>query len=306
VGFYYSLLDWRFDGYWHPRRRPDSARALVRQAHQQVRELMSRYGRIDYLFYDGEWVPELPAARSMAEGKAAGGAVADFWRSRRLNAMVRRLQPHIVINNRSGLPGDVDTPEQHVTAGPAGRAWETCMTIGDAGGWGYVRHNPNRKSVCQLLQHLVNAAAGEGNYLLNVGPRPDGTIPAQDARRLEEMGRWLASNGEAIYGSQRCGLSGGMIGTWTRKGRTGYLHLFRYPGNEAAVPGVATRATSAELLATGKKLRLRQEHNGRLVISGLPARPPHPHVNTVKVRFASEPRAMREADRAAWLTAEMG
>jgi len=304
VGFYYSLLDWRFDGYWQPRRHRASAEAMVRQAHEQVRELMTNYGRIDYLFYDGEWVPGLGHARTMADGKAAASPLPAFWRSRKLNAMVRRLQPHIILNNRSGLPEDVDTPEQHVTASRRGRAWETCMTIGDAGGWGYVRHNPNMKTVCQLLQHLVNAAAGEGNYLLNCGPKPDGGIRREEADRLRAVGRWMDVHRRAIYASQRCELSGGMIGNWTRRGRTGYLHLFRYPGVEAVVPGVATRARSAELLANGRKLRVRQEHNGRLVISGLPPRAPHPCVNTVKVRFAEDPRCIAETDPAAWLTGE--
>jgi alpha-L-fucosidase len=301
VGFYYSLLDWRFPGYWQHRRHRKSAEAMIAQAHDQVRELMTRYGRIDYLFYDGEWVPGIPMGRQMTEGQTARGP-AGFWRSKQLNAMVRRLQPHIIINNRSGRPEDVDTPEQHVTASKPGRGWETCMTIGDSCGWGFIRHNPNMKTVPQLLQHLVTAAAGEGNFLLNVGPRPDGSIRREETDRLRAVGKWLARNGEAIYGSRRCELRGGMIGRWTRKGTTGYLHLFRYPGREAVVPLVATKVRSAELLATGRKLKVRQEHNGRLIISNLPPRPPHPAVNAIKVRFAGEPRALAEKDKAAWLT----
>ena len=164
VGIYYSLLDWRFPGYWDFRKHEESARAMVRQAHDQVRELMCNYGRIDYLFYDGAWVPGLKMPHG-ADGKLIATDVAEFWQSRKLNRMVRRLQPRIVINNRSALPEDVDTPEQEVTAGAPGRAWESCMTIGDAFGWGYIRHSPNMKTVPQLLQHLVTAASGEGNYL---------------------------------------------------------------------------------------------------------------------------------------------
>ncbi len=301
VGFYYSLLDWRYDGYWEWRRHKKSAEAMIAQAHGQMRELLTNYGRIDYVFYDGEWVPGIPMSRSMSDGKTALD-VAGFWQSGKLNAMVRRLQPHIVLNNRSGLPEDVDTPEQHVTASKPGRGWETCMTMGDSCGWGYVRSNPNMKTVPQLLQHLVNAAAGEGNVLLNVGPRANGTIRAEEAARLRAMGKWLAANGEAIYGSRRCGLHGGMIGQWTGKGNTGYLCVFRWPGRRAVVPLVGTKARSAELLATGKKLKLRQEHNGRLVISGLPLRPPHPSVNVIKVRFAGRPEPLTEKNKAAWLT----
>lgn len=301
VGFYYSLLDWRFDGYWEWARYKGSAEAMVAQAHQQMRELVTNYGRIDYIFFDGGWVAGIP--RTPQQKRARGfRTIAEFWRSKQLNAMVRRLQPHIILNNRTGLSEDLDSPEQHVTASTPGRGWETCMTMGDSCGWGYVRNNPNMKTVAQLLQNLVNAAAGEGNYLLNCGPKADGTIRRAEAVRLRAMGRWLGKNGEAIYGSRRCGLNGGMIGAWTRKGNTGYLHIFRWPGREAAVPLVATKARSAELLGQGRRLQVRQEHNGRLVISGLPLRPPHPHVNVIKVRFAAEPKSLTEKNLAAWLT----
>ncbi|MGB2938451.1 MAG: alpha-L-fucosidase [Phycisphaerae bacterium] len=299
VGFYYSLLDWRFPGYFEPRRHRRSAEALVRQAHDQVRELLTNYGRIDVLWYDGGWISHGRVRMDTAK----------FWRAKELNAMARRLQPRILINNRSGTNEDLDTPEQHVTASAPGRAWESCMTIGDAAGWGYVRHNPGMKTAAQLLQHLVTAAAGEGNLLLNVGPKPDGSIRREEVARLRVMGDWLRVNGEAVYGSRRCFLPndrwpGGQHGMWTRKGKTAYLHVFRWPGDRLVVPLVETKALSATILATGKQVRVRQEHNGRLVLSGLPKRPPHPIVTVIKIRFASEPRLIGEKDKAAWLTGD--
>jgi len=292
VGFYYSLLDWRFPGYFEQDKLPGSARAMVAQAHAQVRELMTNYGRIDVLWYDGGWG---------ADGKTPMQERAKFWRAAELNAEVRSLQPHILINNRSGVSEDLDTPEQRVEASAAGRGWESCMTIGDSYGWGYIANNPNMKTVPQLLQHLVAAAAGEGNFLLNVGPRPDGAIRREEEARLRAMGQWLKTNGRAIYGSQRCDLRWGMLGMWTRKGNVGYLNIFRWPGEEAVIPLVATKALSARLLATGKKAAIRHEHNGRLVISGLPKKPPHPCVNVIEVKFDGEPQPLAEPDRAAWL-----
>ena len=296
VGLYYSLLDWRYPGYFEPDKHKDSAAALVGQAHDQVRELMTNYGRIDVLWYDGEWV-------RFDEVREKQGA---FWRSRKLNAMARRLQPHILINDRGGVSGDFDTPEQYVAASKPGRAWETCMTMGDSQGWGYVRHNSNFKTVPQLLQHLVTAAAGAGNYLLNIGPKPDGAVRREEVTRLEQIGRWLRINGEAIYGSQRCVLldrpkSHKDPGTWTCKGNTGYFHVFRWPGRELVMPWIATRATSAVMLQTGQKLEVRQEYNGRLVIHGLPTRPPHPYATVIKVRFAGAPQMLRQKDKSAWL-----
>lgn len=292
VGFYYSLLDWRFPGYFMPRQYPDSAEAMVRQFHEQVRELMTQYGKVDVLWYDGHWVAhgaeqvDLPA----------------FWRSKEVNAMARRLQPHILINNRSGIDEDLDTPEQHVTASVPGRGWESCMTIGDSCGWGYIQNNPNMKTVPQLLQHLVTAAAGEGNYLLNVGPRPDGSVRKEERARLHAMGEWLRVNGEAIHGSERCPLHPGMVGLWTAKGDTGYLHVFRWPGEEVVVPLVGTKVKWAHLLGSKERAKVRQEKNGRLVISGLPVRPPHPAVSVIKVVFDGQPKLVEEKDRAAWLS----
>ena len=292
VGFYYSLLDWRFPGYFEPGRYVESRDAMIAQFHQQVRELMSNYGKIDVLWYDGGWV---------AHGQAGITDQATFWRSKEVNDMARQLQPHILINNRSGIEEDLDTPEQHVTASKPGRGWESCMTIGDSCGWGYVRNSPNMKTVPQLLQHLVTAAAGEGNYLLNCGPQPDGAIRKEEAVRLRAMGKWVKVNGEAIYGSQRCELHGGMIGRWTRKDNVGYFHIFRWPGQEAVAPLVATKALWAKLLSTGGNVKVRQECNGRLILSGLPAKAPHPYANVIKVRFAEAPKSIKEEDKSLWL-----
>lgn len=299
VGLYYSLLDWRFPGYFEPDLYPESAAALRERVHAQIRELMSQYGRIDELWYDGGWI---------SHGRIKKDEAA-FWRSHELNQMVYDLQPHILINNRSGLDLDLDTPEQQVTASAEGRAWEACMTIGDSTGWGWVRDNPNRKTPATLLQNLVNAAADEGNLLLNIGPRPDGSIDPADAHRLETIGEWLRTSGPAIYGSQRCGLydqrnPGAPLGRWTRQGTRAFLHLFRWPGGEVVIPLLEGEALKATLLQTGRTLTLRAEHNGRLVIGGLPADPPHPSVNTLQIDFAREPTQRAEPDKAAWITGQ--
>jgi alpha-L-fucosidase len=290
VGFYYSLLDWRFPGYFEPKKYPDSAEAMIQQYHAQVRELLTQYGQIDVLWYDGHWLPSLPEVN-----------LAEFWRSKEINAFARKIQPHIIINNRSGLDEDLDTPEQHVTASQTGRGWESCMTIGDSCGWGYIHHNPNMKTVVQLIQHLSTAATGDGNFLLNCGPKPDGTIRPEESRRLLAMGQWMKRNSESIYGCGRCALQGGMLGLWTARDNIGYLHVYRWPGEEAVIPYVKTKAISAEILTTGKSVNLRQEYNGRLVLSGLPSNPPDPHNTVIKVTFEAKPEPIKEKDRSAWL-----
>ena len=302
VGLYYSLLDWRFPGYFEPEKYPESSHAMVEQAHSQVRELMTNYGKIDILFYDGGWTA---TADTNKERMAA------FWQAKELNAMVRELQPEIIINDRSGTPEDIDTPEQQVTASQNGRGWESCMTIGDFVSWGYIRHNPNYKTVPQLLQYLINAAQGEGNFLLNAGLTPEGQICSEESERLNAIGQWLRCNGEAIYNSQRCELIGhaatgqvdiNLHGPWTRKDNIGYWHLFRWPGREAVQILVDTPVCKVSLLATGQKFPF--EYNaisGKLRISSLPLTPPDSAVNVLKVEFESEPKRKLESNLATWL-----
>lgn len=282
VGFYYSLLDWRFEGYHDPKAHPESAKAMVEQAHAQVKELMTNYGKIDILWYDGGWVPGIPH----------GEETANFWRASELNAIVRELQPHIIINNRSGLQEDLDTPEQHVTASAPGRGWESCMTMGDSCGWGYIHNNPNFKTVTQLIQYLVTAAAGEGNYLLNVGPKPDGTIRKEEQDRLRAIGKWLSINGESIYGSERCPFGAGMLGLTTAKGNNAYLHIFRWPKQgELSIPGIKNEIKSATVLATGQQAIIERGSNCRTFFKGLPKTPPDKHDTVIKLVLDGKPEA---------------
>ena len=305
VGLYYSLLDWRYPGYFEPEKYPENKEALVDYVHHQVRELMTNYGRIDLLEYDGGWLADYP---DDSPEKRIG-----FWRARELNAMVRELQPGIIINNRSGLQEDIDTPEQVVKASGAGRAWESCMCIGDSCCWGYTRFNPNWKTPVQLIQHLVSAAAGEGNLLLNIGPRPDGRIRAEELERLAVMGDWLEKYGEAIRNSQRCDLVGActpdtvdlnLQGPWSRKGNTGYWFCFRWPGTQATAVRVASRPLEVTLLGgdgTAYPFTWDPETQ-RLVVTGLPAVPPDPGCTVLKVRFDEVPRRGKESDKSAWLS----
>jgi len=270
VGFYYSLLDWRYQAYWDgPEKDPQGWAELIKYVHAQVRELMTNYGRIDILWYDGGWPHD-----------------ANAWQSQKLNAMVRRLQPHIIINNRSQLPEDFDTPEQEIKAST--RPWESCMTMND--NWGYVPGNGKYKSTATLIRNLVRCVSGGGNYLLNVGPKPDGTFPAMAQMRLKQVGRWMKVNGEAIYGCGRCAACGRApfadeaLGLTTAKGDTVYLHLFQWPGETVQVPGLNVSVTSAKVLATGDRVSVKQDGD-RLTLSNLPSRAPDRWDSVIAIRI---------------------
>jgi len=273
VGFYYSLLDWRYPAYFKgPKADPEGWNEFLEYVHTQVKELCTNYGKIDVLWYDGGWP-----------------WTAEDWRSAELNAMVRRLQPGILINNRSKLPEDFDTPEQRI--GPPSdpnRMWETCMTMND--NWGYSAGDRNWKTVRQLIQNLVRCASGAGNYLLNVGPRADGTIPEPSVKRLRRIGAWMRVNGESIYGSERCPFRGGMVGLTTAKGNIVYLHVFRWPGREITVAYVKNKVLSARILATGQEVEVTQKGD-RVFLRGLPKRPPDPYDTVIAMELDGKPEA---------------
>jgi alpha-L-fucosidase len=211
VGFYYSLMDWH-----HPdgaKCKTDEAarKRFVAYTHGLIRELMTNYGKIDVLWYDVDWP-----------------LTAEQWESEKMNEMVFGLQPDIIVNNRNGLEGDFSTPEQEIHAAAEGRAWESCMTLNDS--WGFDRGDDSWKSAKTIVSNLANCARGGGNYLLNIGPEPDGSVPEESVTVLEAVGKWLDTNGTAIYGTERGSFSWNTNANYTRRGNTLYIHQQYWPG----------------------------------------------------------------------------
>jgi alpha-L-fucosidase len=180
-----------------------------------------------------------------------------------LLAMVRRLQPGILVNNRLAilaeynrgprdLWGDFDTPEQRIGSYQYGRAWESCMTLtANPGGWSYhVGARPRGLEAC--LRALIYCAGGDGNLMWGLGPMPSGEIAPAEVQRLREMGRWLAENGESIYGTRGGPFKPGAWGASTRKGRTIYVHVLKWSGDSVALPKIPPKIVKASLLSGGK------------------------------------------------------
>jgi alpha-L-fucosidase len=165
-----------------------------------------------------------------------------------------RLQPGIIHNNRLGVyPGDTDTPEQEIPAtGIVGRDWETCMTMNDT--WGYKSYDQDWKSPSTIVRNLVDIASKGGNYLLNVGPTSEGLIPEPSVERLRAVGKWMAVNGEAIYGTSASPFKKLPWGRCTKKatadGASLFLHVFDWPEDgKLLVPGLRNAIGAARLLA---------------------------------------------------------
>lgn len=285
VGIYFSLGDWRA-GIMKESDSPEAARDMVSLTHRQIRELMTQYGKIDILWYDGGWCfPSTPGDTDEDVRK--------FWRADELNAMVRELQPGILINNRSGAPGDFTTPEGHVGAGDS-RPWESCLTMSanENSGWGYWRNPIFRKSAVEIIHLLVLALSRGGNILFNVSPDENGKIPGWQDENLEALGNWVRDNAEAVYGVEKSAVTedinriqGNSVGLCAEKGNLLFFYMLEWPGRETILPIVRREVISATVLKTGAELSVRRDHLGRLVIGGLPANPIDPYCTVLKMEM---------------------
>lgn len=218
VGFYYSPMDWRCEGFFFPLMYKRSAMQMREQCHAQVKELMENYGEINVLWYDGGedyWLghgTDLNAILSHGPGarrkeantygsKNKQSIVPEFWGEFELDAAVRERQPEIVINNRLGMRrcGGYGTPERVIGEFNPHSPWETCDTLSETWGW---MPNTNLRSVENVAHMLIRVITGGGNLLLNVSPRGDGSLEPEHEQRLIEIGAWTGKYAEAIYGTR--------------------------------------------------------------------------------------------------------
>ncbi len=247
--FYHSILDWH-----HPDAKGDRfPKYREEYLKPELKELLTNYGPISVLWFDGDWIPEW----TEQEG-------------RDLYNYVRSLQPNIIINNRvgkgrngamagmsgyEGAAGDFGTPEQEIpSTGLPGVDWESCMTMNN--NWGYNASDTNWKSTKTLVRNLVDIASKGGNYLLNIGPTSLGTIPEPSVERLKEIGAWMDIYGESIYGTTASPFPSTPWGRCTQKslptgGTRLYLHLFEWPvDGHLTVTGLGTLPDKAVLLGS--------------------------------------------------------
>lgn len=259
--WYHSIMDWHHPDYlprrpWERESRPETGADFPRYvAHMknQLRELLNNYGPIGVLWFDGQW-----------EGTWTNELGRD------LEAYVRALQPDIIINSRVGRGGgpygidrsqgglgDYGTPEQFIPeAAIPGMDWETCMTMNDH--WGYNQNDANWKSSKELIRMLIDIASKGGNFLLNVGPTAEGLIPQPSVERMRDIGAWLRTNGEAIYGTQAGPFKQSPAwGRCTQRELPGgdtrlYLHVFDIPPEgKLVLNGILNEPKGTHLLVSG-------------------------------------------------------
>ncbi len=240
---------------------------MIDYLHAQVRELLTGYGPIDELWFDGCVLSP------------------DGYRSAELVAMIRALQPDCLINDRTGLPGDFGTPEGIMPAKAGDRPWELCHCTHTA--WGIEADDPNLYYPTEeLFALLCDAAALGGNLLLNVGPQADGRFPDIVTQQLAAIGKWMTANGEAIYGTTAGPFGRQSWGVSTRNGNTLFLHVTRQTV-PLLVRGLATPVQHIRLLASGEAVPFRQD--ALLLTIDLPPAQPDDGPCVIGLECAGEP-----------------
>jgi alpha-L-fucosidase len=280
-GVYYSIMDWHHPDAQGPNypeynsrtwSNPNFGRYVESYMKPQLKELLTQYPEIDVIWLDGEWIADWSDER----GK-------DLYN------YLRAIRPSLIVNNRVGHTrqglnglnqqgqvglGDFGTPEQRVPPeGLPGIDWETCMTMNDT--WGFKSYDDDWKDTRTLLRTLIDVNSKGGNLLLNVGPTAEGLIPGPIVSRLHEMGEWLRTNGEAVYGTVVSPYGMPAWGRYTAKPGVGrvYAHVFDWPKDgRLELTGMKEKPARASLLADGKPLTVEQTDTGFVV--RVPAVPP--------------------------------
>ncbi|MFZ4574875.1 MAG: alpha-L-fucosidase [Phycisphaerales bacterium] len=290
VGWYHSIMDWH-----HPDAKGDRFPEYEKVLRNQVGEILTKYGPIDVVWFDGEWISEWTPAR--------GRALYDHC---------RQLAPKAIINNRvgkgrSGMAGltagehalgDFGTPEQEVPSGVVlDQAWESCMTMNDT--WGFRSDDHNFKSTTTLVRTLIETVSKGGNFLLNVGPTADGRIPEESIQRLREMGQWMKVNSESIYGKTAAPFKKTPFGRTTFGDGKLYLHLFDLPRDfaprEVLLPGLVADFASADFLADPSiKPTFTQTPAG--VVVKLDRWPHDPHAAVLRMTLKDPSKPLRVED----------
>jgi alpha-L-fucosidase len=259
VGLYYSPLDWRFPGYILPDLYRKSADEMRNQYHRQMDILLRNYGRLDVIWFDGGdtdwlsfggkwcWDAGVAAWRKRAPGEHYQGNFS--WQHAAVYAQLRALQPQAIINGRADMPEDFHSREQDENLGDFDRQhpWELCTTIVKGGTWGWVP-GAETKPLAHLVHLLVKAAGRDGNVLLNIGPRPDGTIDPAQAERLREIGAWLQKNGESIYSTRGGPFLPGDYGVSTCRENAIYVHVLNWPAGSLRLPMLLAKVMRASRL----------------------------------------------------------
>lgn len=274
VGFYYSLIDWHHPDFpidpLHPRRDDDNIdelnkgrdiRRYAEYMRNQVTELLTNYGKIDILWFDFSY--------SDSEYRGMKGKGKLDWEAEELIATARRLQPEIIIDNRTEIEQDLWTPEQYqptdwIRDDDGNRVvWEACQTF--SGSWGYHRDESTWKTPKMLIRMLVNTVSCGGNLLMNVGPTARGYFDDRAVNALDSIGSWMKYNSRSIYGCTQSEFKAPADVRYTQKEGRLYVHIYAYPYRHLRLPGLADKVDYAQFLHDNSEIFF-EEKDGDIVL----------------------------------------
>ncbi len=266
IGFYYSLIDWHHEDFTIDGLHPQRDNGTSRQSNEfrdmtnyisfmknQLTELLTDYGVIDYLFFDFSYGHQ-NYGWSKGKGK-------DDWESESILDHVRQLQPNILINDRLDLEVGVTTPEQYqpetaLTRKGEPLLWEVCMSMKET--WGYDRDAKEWKSSETLLKSLIHTVSCNGNFLLNIGPNGKGEIDPREGERLVAIEQWMRLNGKSIYGASGSLYSAPPESRYTQIDNRLYLHLFSWPLRHIHLKGLAGKVEYIQFLYDQSEIKWRE------------------------------------------------
>ncbi|NNG08943.1 MAG: alpha-L-fucosidase [Arenibacter sp.] len=289
-GVYHSIVDWH-----HPQAQgnlfpnynagqkdqtvvnPEFPQYYKNYLKPQVKELLTKYGDIDVVWFDGDWIADYTTEMG-----------------KEMYSFIRELQPNTIINNRvdkgrkgmegmdmeGNFAGDFGTPEQEIPATGIDEDWESCMTMNRT--WGYKPDDTKWKSSEDLIQKLVDIVSKGGNFLLNIGPDGYGRFPAQSIRRLKAMGEWTDANAEAIYGATASPYDMPEWGRYTKKGGVVYAHVFNWPEDGKLVVHKDIKLKKASLLVSSN-IEIGSIKTANGTVLQLPKEAPDKSVSVIKL-----------------------
>ncbi|AUC83819.1 alpha-L-fucosidase [Polaribacter sp. ALD11] len=264
VGLYYSLIDWSHPDYDVVFPRPDTRKNYPQKNQNQLspwqRFLKFNNGQLkelsdtfkpDLYWFDGDWEKS-----------------SEQWRAQSLKDSLLTWNPKVVVNSRLKTYGDYSTPEQGIPVVRPDGAWEFCMTMNN--NWGYFPSDTNYKPKSQIIRTFVEVIASGGNLLLNIGPKPDGTIAKEQVERLEALGDWIRKHETAVFNSKAGLPYGHFYGpTMLNKDETKiYLALFDAPKNYISLKGIQNKVKSIKVVGSNQELSF--ERNGGAAWNNIP------------------------------------
>lgn len=286
-GLYYSIIDWnhssqKISSSFTTMSSMEARENYIRDMKAQLQELVTRYDPA-VMWFDGDWTynkktPTLQSWWTKNDGKE-------------LYQYMKEISPSILVNERvcRGYDlGDFECPEQTVPSKPLSRAWETCQTMNDA--WGYKEScEKSYRSVSSIVRELVTVASREGNYLLNIGPKGDGTMTEGSKKILRGVGAWMNTNSDSIYETTRNPFGKDPSwGTYTRKNKTVYVHVYKWPKNKKLTVSRYKKGKLSKVYLQNKAdTRLKYSVKNKKVTMKVPQKAPDKKDAVIVMEYAS-------------------